>query len=132
MEKKHMSSDFAVNALLERGQAADYPAIARASGGAFALVDEGRVQWEQTLPRLSPAELREISHALAERAARLERDLDAEEKRQRRDEAPDAAVAGQMRIEAEMARQAHEAERPRRVEELLQRIAAAVEGLARR
>jgi hypothetical protein len=125
-------SEAGAAAILERGAGAGYPPIGRSQGGAFALVDGGEGAWKLRIPALSPAELREVSHALDEAEDRERREAERQAHAAALSAPPDEALIAEQEAEARAAHERYIAERPARVERLLGRIAEAVEGLARR
>jgi len=126
--------------IVERAKSHGYPALSLSTLN----IEAGETGWLVASQRFSPAallELRNQFNQIDARAACVRDDEERSEAARHRDavargeEQPteeEQAIANQERIEALAAHQRHEEERPRRVEELLQRIAAAVETLSSR
>jgi hypothetical protein len=116
--------------ILERAEALGWP-LFHAGGASY----KGEGGWRQFgalagyAPQLS-AQLDELETKAADEASRQTR-LDADDRRRAEALRPDPELEGQIRIEAEVERQAFEARRPERIEALLGRIVAALERQAK-
>ncbi len=121
-------------ALMERAQRAGWPEL---SPGILtgASTSAGEQAWRLGATTWTREQAKEVSDRLAILEAAAEREAAQAAERERQAAGPDSellAIEAAERAQAEAERRAYEAARPARVEQLLERIAASLDALAKR
>ena len=126
-----MATVIGQNALLERARELGFPSVSSSTASYLKPVLEGEASWRERTASASEAESVSLSHELAQIEARRAADRDRSEREAILAAPPDPEIVQRAEAEARADLARYERERPQRVEQLLERICASIEGLAR-